>query len=76
LLWLGLPADEETARRLRGVTAQFGGHATLMRASAEARARLSVFEPEAPARATLTAAVKAAFDPQRLLNPGRMVEEL
>jgi glycolate oxidase FAD binding subunit len=76
LLWLGLPADEETARRLRGVTAQFGGHATLMRASAEARARLAVFEPEAPARATLTAAVKAAFDPQRLLNPGRMVEEL
>jgi glycolate oxidase FAD binding subunit len=76
LLWLGLPADEETARRLRGVTAQFGGHATLMRASAEARARLAVFEPEVPARATLTAAVKAAFDPQRLLNPGRMVEEL
>ena len=65
LLWLGLPADEETARRLRGVAAQLGGHATLMRGSAEARAR-----------STLTAAVKAAFDPRRLLNPGRMVEEL
>jgi len=76
LLWLGLPADEETARRLRGVAAQLGGHATLMRGSAEARARLAVFEPEARARSTLTAAVKAAFDPRRLFNPGRMVEEL
>ena len=75
LLWLGLPATEETAARLRRVTARFGGHATLMRASTEARDRLAVFEPETPTRAELTRAVKAAFDPRRVLNPGRMFKD-
>jgi glycolate oxidase FAD binding subunit len=72
LLWLGLNGDEETAKRLRAITAFLGGHATLMRASAEARESLQVFEPEPPARAGLTRTVKAAFDPHRLFNPGRM----
>ncbi len=76
LLWLEAPANEETAARLRGITKGFGGHATLIRASHEARARLPVFEPEAPARAALTRAVKAAFDPKHVLNPGRMFEEI
>jgi glycolate oxidase FAD binding subunit len=72
LLWLGLSGDEDTATRLRAITARLGGHATLMRASAEARERLSVFEPEPPTRAGLTRTVKAAFDPHRLLNRDRM----
>jgi len=72
LLWLALNGDEDTAKRLRAVTAFLGGHATLMRASAEARESLQVFEPEAPARAGLTRTVKAAFDQHRLFNPGRM----
>jgi glycolate oxidase FAD binding subunit len=46
----------------------------LMRASREARARLATFEPETPARAAITRSVKAAFDPRRVLNPGRMFE--
>jgi glycolate oxidase FAD binding subunit len=45
-----------------------------MRASVEARAHVSVFPPEAPARAALTRRVKDAFDPQALFNPGRMYE--
>ncbi len=73
LLWLDLPADEETAARLRAITARSGGHATLMRAGADARARFA-FEPEKPARADITRAVKAAFDPKRIFNPGRMFE--
>ena len=72
LLWLGLNGDEETATRLRAITARLGGHATLMRASAQARESLHVFEPEPPARAGLTRTVKAAFDPHRLFNPDRM----
>ena len=76
LLWLGLPASEQTAARLRALTARFAGHATLMRASEEARKRLAVFEPEPPARAELTRSVKAAFDPKRVLNPGRMFENV
>ncbi len=75
LLWLGLNGDEETASRLRGLTARLGGHATLMRASAAARQSLDVFEPEAPTRAALTRTVKAAFDPHRLFNPDRMFRD-
>jgi glycolate oxidase FAD binding subunit len=75
LLWLGLPANEEVATRLRRVTAQFGGHATLMRASREARETLAVFEPESAVRAALTRSIKAAFDPKHVLNPGRMYKD-
>ena len=74
LLWLEALANDETALRLRGITKRFGGHATLMRAADAPRARLAVFEPENPARATLTRAVKAAFDGKHVLNPGRMFE--
>jgi glycolate oxidase FAD binding subunit len=76
LLWLGLPPDMDTAMRLRGLTQRFGGHATLMRASPEARAELALFEPETPARAAITQSVKAAFDAKHILNPGRMFESL
>ena len=72
LLWLGLPATADTGAKLRGVTAKFGGHATLMRGSEAARRMLDVFEPEAPARAALTRSVKGAFDPECIFNPGRM----
>jgi glycolate oxidase FAD binding subunit len=75
-LWLSLPASREIAEQLRSITAKFGGHAMLMRANESARGRLPTFEPEPPARAALSRAVKAAFDPLRILNPGRMYEEL
>jgi glycolate oxidase FAD binding subunit len=75
-LWMALPASRDVAERLRSITAKFGGHAMLMRANENARARLETFEPEPPARAALSRAVKAAFDPLRILNPGRMYEEL
>jgi glycolate oxidase FAD binding subunit len=76
LLWLALPADEGTAMQLRVITTKHGGHATLMHASAEARGKLNVFEPEAPARAALTRAVKDAFDPKRVFNSGRMYKDV
>jgi glycolate oxidase FAD binding subunit len=76
VLWLALPASPDIDERLRKITAKFGGHAMLFRADKNARARLATFEPEPPARAALSRAVKAAFDPLRILNPGRMYEEL
>jgi glycolate oxidase FAD binding subunit len=76
LLWLALPGNAETAKRLREITARFGGHATLIRGSADARAELDVFEPESGARAALTRSVKAAFDPRGVLNPGRMYRDI
>ena len=75
-LWLGLSASRDMAERLRRVAAEHSGYATLMRADENARARLPVFEPEPPARAALSRAVKAAFDPLKILNSGRMYEEL
>ncbi len=73
LVWLAAPDEEDLgAARLRTVVAKIGGHATLMRATEEARQRLEVFQPQPPALAALTARVKNSFDPLRILNPGRM----
>ena len=49
-----------------------GGNATLIRAPVAARAAVDVFTPEAPALAALTKRVRGGFDPQGVLNPGRM----
>ena len=76
LLWLQLPASTENAQRLRGITARFGGHATLFRAGGEARRMIDVFEPETPVRSRLTKAIKQAFDPEHMFNRGRMFEDL
>jgi glycolate oxidase FAD binding subunit len=71
VLWVGM---KDTDARLRDIVGKAGGHATLMHASEESRARIAVFHPEPPERAALTRAVKAAFDPLGLFNPGRMYE--
>jgi glycolate oxidase FAD binding subunit len=52
-----------------------GGHATLVRASAGVRAATAVFQPGEDALAELTKRVKESFDPQGVLNPGRMYAE-
>jgi glycolate oxidase FAD binding subunit len=74
LLWVGMLPGNDGAR-LRSLIAPLGGHATLLRASAETRGRVDVFQPETPARAALTKSVKAAFDPLGIFNPGRMWAE-
>jgi len=57
---------------VRDVAKAVGGHATLVKADAARRASLGVFAAEDEVRAQLTRSVKAAFDPLRLFNPGRM----
>ena len=68
LLWIGTSIVD--AARIRGAIRD--GHATLVKAPAEDRARVAVFMPPPPAVAAIAARVKAAFDPRNLLNPGRM----
>lgn len=63
LVW----ALSDDASAVRRAARSAGGHATLYRGQAEATA----FEPLDGALAALTARVKAAFDPQGILNPGR-----
>lgn len=75
VLWAGLESGGSGAR-LRALCETSGGHATLVRAGKETRARVAPFTPEEPARRALTKAVKAAFDPHGLFNPGRMWKTL
>jgi glycolate oxidase FAD binding subunit len=77
LLWCaisGNPADAG-ADIVRAATKTAGGHATLIRASDELRARLPVFEPQPPALEALSRRIKESFDPKRILNPGRMYRD-
>jgi glycolate oxidase FAD binding subunit len=73
LVWLALEAsDDAGAVLVRRAVAATGGHATLMRAPAAARAAIDVFTPQDAALSALTKRIKASFDPQGVLNPGRM----
>lgn len=61
---------------LQQAVGRMGGHAALVRAPLEARSTLSVFQPQEPGLAALTARVKESFDPLRILNPGRMYKTI
>jgi glycolate oxidase FAD binding subunit len=70
LIWLAAPVAD--ASRIRAIAAAAKGQAMLLRASTDARAALGLYAPQQPALADLGRAVKAAFDPLGLFNPGRM----
>lgn len=75
LVWLAVPAAADAhAAEVRGAIASVGegGHATLIRAAADVRAAVPVFEPQAPGLAGVTKRLKDSFDPSAILNPGRM----
>lgn len=72
LIWMRMEADPE-AEILRKMIAHLGGgHATLVRAPLAIRAATPVFEPQPAPLAALSARLKEQFDPQKILNPGRM----
>jgi len=73
LVWAALPAAHDAGANLvRATIAAAGGHATLIRAPAAVRASVAVFTPEPAALAALTKRVRESFDPQGVLNAGRM----
>jgi glycolate oxidase FAD binding subunit len=73
LVWAALPsADDARAPLVRATVAAAGGHATLIRAPVAVRAAVDVFTPEPAALAALTKRVRESFDPQGVLNAGRM----
>ncbi len=76
LLWIDVEdgGRDGLARELRvAIAAAGGGHATLMRGSAALRAAVAPFEPQAEALAALSRRLKAQFDPNNILNPGRLL---
>ncbi len=70
LAWLRSAAS---ADEVCSAAASVGGHATLFRGGA---AEDEVFTPLEPALMRYHQRLKSAFDPQRILNPGRMYPEL
>jgi len=68
LVWALVAEGTDIRPRLAGLP----GHATLVRAGAETRARLPACHPESPAVAALSQGLRARFDPRGILNPGRM----
>jgi glycolate oxidase FAD binding subunit len=73
LVWIMLPGAADAAVGVvRAAVKAAGGHATLVRAPAALRAAIDVFEPQEAPIAALTGRIKEGFDPQRVLNPGRM----
>ncbi len=74
LIWLQTPdATSEIAQLIRAEIAPHGGHATLIRGSAQQRAALDVFQPEAPRLAEISQQLRDQFDPAGVLNAGLMV---
>lgn len=73
LVWAACdPAGDAGAGAIRAALAPHGGHATLMAGPEEVRASVEVFHPLPAPVMALTRKIKAAFDPDRVLNPGRM----
>jgi glycolate oxidase FAD binding subunit len=73
LVWAALPrSDDAQAPLVQATVAAVGGHATLIRAPAAVRATVDVFTPEPAPLAALTQRVRKGFDPQGVLNAGRM----
>lgn len=73
LVWLEVPASADAgATDIRRVIALHGGHATLVRAEPAVRAAVEVFQPLDPGVDRLTRRLKMNFDPQGVLNRGRM----
>jgi glycolate oxidase FAD binding subunit len=68
--WLKTDAP---ASDIRAITAQAGGHATLFRGGDK---QVGVFHPLTPTQAMLHRNLKAAFDPARIFNPGRLYADM
>jgi glycolate oxidase FAD binding subunit len=75
LVWLTLPAEAAAAGHETVRAAIAGhGHATLIRAPEAVRRAVPVFQPQPPSLAALAARIKHSFDPEGILNPGRMTD--
>jgi glycolate oxidase FAD binding subunit len=78
LVWAAIAGTEDGGAAvirdaIRGADGRGTGHATLIKGSPELRRSVPVFEPQPPPLAALARRIKESFDPQRILNPGRIV---
>ena len=72
LVWLRMEAEPDGALLRHHIAAVGGGHATLLRATPQARAENDAFEPQPQAVSLLSQRIKHKFDPAGIFNPGKM----
>lgn len=72
-LWLGIPAAM-AASVISGLRSRFAGRGSCVvwRAPEEIKREVGVFSPVSESMRALAARLKQSFDPQNLLNPGRL----
>lgn len=68
LIWALTPDGTD----LRAKLGRYDGHATLVRAGADTRARFGVFQPQPASLEALSAGLRTRFDPRNILNAGLM----
>jgi glycolate oxidase FAD binding subunit len=73
-VFIGMEAGkaEEHAPVLRTMVGEAGGNACLFRAPAELRRRIGAFQPRPKALQALGERVRQMFDPNGILNPGKL----
>lgn len=73
LLWIEMPEKNADGGEglVRGVLGG-AGHATLIRGSEELRTKIAPFQPQPEAVRKINARIKDGFDPENILNPGRL----
>ncbi len=77
VIWLEVPASADAgAADIRRILSGYGGHATLISAGRDVRQAVEVFHPMSEVVERLSTGLKDAFDPERILNPGRMYATL
>jgi glycolate oxidase FAD binding subunit len=73
LIWAAVPPSADArAALLRQRVGATGGHATLIRAAEPVRRMVDVFHPQDGGLAALGERVRQAFDPNHILNRGRL----
>ena len=73
LVWLEVPASPDGAEQvIRAAVGAIGGHATLIRAPRALRTMIEVFHPQDAGVEQLSQRLRKGFDPEGILNPGRM----
>ncbi|WP_430471926.1 FAD-binding protein [Thalassospira lucentensis] len=72
LIWLQITGSDAMAHQVRDIAGASDGQAVLVRAPAKMRESIAVFHPENTALARINAKLRQNFDPEGILNPGRL----